>query len=214
VAADLARVAMDSFLVALSGALMPGPVLAVTLAGSRRHGFWFGPLVVLGHGLVELPVVVLLALGLGAVLGTAWIVTGIGYVGAAALGWMAVGLLRQARWPQEAEGGEGGARLGAVGAGALTSMANPYWYLWWVSMGAVLLAGAAGLGWAGVAAFFVGHIAADLAWYSVVSLGVARGRRYFQGRAYKALLLVCALALAIMAGRFAYLAVSRTFGAA
>jgi threonine/homoserine/homoserine lactone efflux protein len=210
---ELAAVAGGSFVVALSGALMPGPVLAVTIAGVRQKGFWFGPLVVLGHGMVELPIVLLLALGLGAVLGNPWVVVAIGYVGAAAMAWMGVGLLRQAGRPPEAATEGSGSRLGAVGAGALTSLANPYWYLWWVSMGAVLLAGAAKAGWIGVAVFFAGHISADLAWYSLIALGVARGRRYLDGRLYQGLLVLCALVLVVMAARFLYMAATYTAAA-
>jgi threonine/homoserine/homoserine lactone efflux protein len=202
---ELAGIAGSSFVAALSGALAPGPVLAVTIAGARRQGFWFGPLVVLGHGLVELPVVLLLALGLGAVLDNRWVIAAIGLVGAAAMAWMGAGLLGQSRRPPEEAGAGGTERLGPVGSGALTSMLNPYWYAWWVVLGAVLLAGAASRGWLGVLVFFAGHISADLVWYSLISFGVARGRRLLLGRAYKVLLIACGLVLLGMAARFLWL---------
>ena len=40
---DLAGLAVGSFVLALSGALVPGPMLSATVAGSHRRGFWFGP---------------------------------------------------------------------------------------------------------------------------------------------------------------------------
>ena len=58
----------SSFLVALSGALMPGPLLAVTLGNSPRFGWKFGPLAVFGHGILELGLVTLVFLGAGPVL--------------------------------------------------------------------------------------------------------------------------------------------------
>lgn len=206
---DLAILAAGSFTLALSGALQPGPMFSAVVAGSHRRGFWFGPAVVLGHALVELPVVVLLALGLAAFLENRWVLVGIGGVGAVMLVWMGVGLVRQARRPPEVDAAAGVLRWGATATGFLTSLLSPYWYLWWVTQPALLLASAAALGWPGVAAFFVGHISADLAWYSLVSLGVSRGRRILQGRVYQGLLLTCAAILFFMAGMFVKLVAER-----
>ena len=209
---ELANIAVGSFVAAFSGALMPGPVLAITLAGSRRHGFWFGPLVALGHSLVELPVVVLLALGLLTVLDNRWVIAAIGCVGSVAMAWMAVGLLRQTRHAEGEAAEDVGPRIGGAGSGILATIANPYWYLWWISLGAVLMAGTAAAGWLGVAVFFIGHISADFACCGAASLGVAKGRRYLEGRVYKGLLMVCAVILFAMAARFLLLAVAKATG--
>ncbi|MCJ7662738.1 MAG: LysE family translocator, partial [Desulfobacterales bacterium] len=64
----LLGIGVSSFLVGLSGALMPGPVLTVTIAEATRRGFWAGPLIVLGHGIIEFTLFVALVLGLGSVL--------------------------------------------------------------------------------------------------------------------------------------------------
>jgi threonine/homoserine/homoserine lactone efflux protein len=209
---ELVAIAWGSFLVAFSGALMPGPVLAVTIAGSRQQGFWFGPRVVLGHGLVELPVVVLLSLPLGLALGHPWVVMAIAYLGGTAMVWLGVGMLLQSRHTEEGAPEALGLRLGGVGSGVLTSVANPYWYLWWVCVGGALITKALAIGWLGVAAFFVAHISGDLVWYASVSWGVAKGRQYLRGRLYKALLMICALLLLVLAARFLLLGLSKTIG--
>jgi threonine/homoserine/homoserine lactone efflux protein len=166
----LAGLAAGSFVLALSGAMVPGPMFFVTVAGSRRRGFWFGPLVVLGHAMAELPVVLLLLLGLSTVLKNAYVLACIGGVGALALIWMGVGMIRQARRPPEESGQAeaappGGAAAAppatgrrailaeAIPAGFLTSVGNPYWHIWWVACPTYLLASAAAQGWPGVAAF-------------------------------------------------------------
>ena len=54
----------SSFVIALSGALMPGPVLTVTVSESARRGAKAGPLMIFGHGILELALVLALLGGL------------------------------------------------------------------------------------------------------------------------------------------------------
>ncbi len=211
----LAGIAAGSFVLALPGALVPGPMFSVTLAGSHRHGFWFGPGVVLGHALAEAPVVAALLLGLSQFLKEPWLLVAIGTVGGGTMILMGVALARRVGRPPPLSSGSpdgpqargaGLVRFGPIPAGFLTSILNPYWYLWWVTQPAYLLAAAWQMGWAGVAAFFVGHISVDLLWYSATSLGVSRGRRLLMGKGYQALLVVCAIILFVMAALFLVLA--------
>ena len=53
----------SSFVIALSGALMPGPLLTATISESSRRGFWAGPLMIAGHAILELALVVALSWG-------------------------------------------------------------------------------------------------------------------------------------------------------
>jgi len=62
---ELAVVFGGSFTLALSGALMPGPLLTVTIAESAHRGFVAGPLLMVGHAVLELALVVAIILGLG-----------------------------------------------------------------------------------------------------------------------------------------------------
>lgn len=43
---------------------MPGPLLAITISEAARRGFWAGPQLVLGHGILELALIAALAAGL------------------------------------------------------------------------------------------------------------------------------------------------------
>lgn len=54
----------SSFLIGFSGAMMPGPMLGVTISGSLKRGWIAGPLVVLGHGILELMLVIAMISGL------------------------------------------------------------------------------------------------------------------------------------------------------
>jgi len=55
-----------------------------------------------------------------------------------------------------------------------------------------------GLGIAGIASFFTGHILADLGWYALVSFIVATGRKVMNDRVYRWLLGLCGLALLVL----------------
>ena len=71
-----------------------------------------------------------------------------------------------------------------VWAGIIVSITNPYFIMWWASTGMELIRQAYAVGLAGVA-FYIGHIMSDLVWYSAVSAGVSRGKRFISDNAYR-----------------------------
>jgi len=198
VAASLFLIFGTAFVVGLSGAIMPGPVLAVTISESARRGFRAGPLLVLGHAVVELPLVVALAWGLSEVLEQSLVAGIIGVVGGLFLLGMSYALLRQARRavsPLEVRSQPLGHVHWLIVSGALLSVANPFWLLWWATVGTKLVLWSLAAGTIGVVVFFLGHILSDLGWYSMVSLVISRGKRLMSLRVYRGLLLTCCLFL-------------------
>lgn len=199
---SLTGILFSSFAVAISGALMPGPVLTVTISESARRGFWAGPLITLGHGLLEIVLLALLLLGFSSFLQTPRVIGTIGLVGAAALWAFAFLMLKGLRGltldltAKEA----GGAN--PVLAGILTSLANPYWTVWWATIGLGYLFISTAFGALGVIIFFVGHITADLLWYSAVSFFVWKGKNYISDGAYRGVIFCCALVLIAFGGYF------------
>ena len=198
-----------SFVIALSGALMPGPVLTVTISESSRRGFWAGPLIIVGHGILELGLVVLLLLGLGPYLRKDIVFGIIGICGALILIWMALGMFRSI--PSLTLKLEQGSVRGThpVWSGILMSLANPYWAIWWATVGLGYVIYSMKFGAAGVAAFFAGHISADFLWYSAVSLAVSKGRSFMRDGVYKGIVAVCASALVVFGFWFGFLGVQK-----
>ncbi|MBU1740286.1 MAG: LysE family translocator, partial [Proteobacteria bacterium] len=136
---SLAAIFFTSFAIGFSGALMPGPVLTMTVSQTVRRGFWAGPRIVLGHGVLELALLLALVLGLGPILERPLVGGLIGVVGAALLGVMAVGMLWSLpRLSLQLEGRPAGG-LGPFWAGVLTSLSNPYWVLWWATVGPMVI---------------------------------------------------------------------------
>ncbi|MBI4200349.1 MAG: LysE family transporter [Chloroflexi bacterium] len=200
-----------SFLVGLSGAASPGPLLAFNIRETVHRGFLAGPAVAIGHGLLELAVVVLLATGLKALLSADAAIAVIGILGGVFLLGMAWGMLRNpgrgapphdsspsaladGMTPRALVAGPGRLSRPLVG-GALVSLSNPYWALWWATVGAALLTRSLQLGLLGVVAFYVGHVLADLFWYGLVSAALASGRQLLTARVYRGLMLGCGLFL-------------------
>lgn len=209
----LAGIAITSFLVGLSGAMMPGPVLSVTIGetvvrlrapGGRVRGALVGPLVVLGHGLLEILLVAGITLGLGAVLARESVLGGIGVVGGGVLVWMAWGMLRGLRGLRLQGGANPAAGRQPVLAGILTTASNPYWTLWWATIGLGYIALSQRLGGAGLVAFYLGHIGSDLAWYSLVSGSLAVGGGMLTERLYRGLVGACAVFLLVFGVYFGY----------
>lgn len=196
--------------VAFSGAMMPGPLLTVNIKESLRRGFWAGPQLILGHALLEGALITGLALGLGGLLKAELSQGLISVFGGAFLFWMAWGMLRYkgqgdlSAGEREMLGGTQGGNPGLppVVAGVVVSLSNPYWTLWWATLGLGFLVQAEKLGPAGILLFFSGHILADLLWYSAVSFVVASGKKWLTPKIYRGIIIFCGLFLIYLAVDF------------
>jgi len=200
----LVGIASTSFIVALSGALMPGPLLTVTVGEAARRGFWAGPLIIVGHAALELALVLLLLVGLGAWLHRPLILGTVGVLGAGMLAWMGAMLLKASRHSHLEFAANNHSGLHPVLAGILMSVANPYWLIWWLTIGLGYVMFAARYGAPGVALFFIGHILADFAWYSLVAGAVAQGRHFLSDGIYRGFLAGCGLFLFAFGGYFGF----------
>ena len=200
----LAGVPVTSFIVALSGALMPGPLLTLTVGEAARRGFWAGPLIIVGHALLELALVLLILAGVGAWLHRPLVLGLVGVLGAALMGWMGLGLFKASRHSHLEFAPKGGSGLNPIVSGVLMSAANPYWLIWWLTIGLGYVMFSMKYGWLGVALFYLGHILADFAWYTLVSVAVAQGRRLISDRLYQGFLVGCGVFLLGFGGYFAF----------
>jgi len=200
----LATIFISSFIIALSGALMPGPLLTATISESSRRGVSAGPLLILGHGILELVLVVAIMAGLAPFFQSRGLFTAIAFVGSVILLWMAVGMFRSLPGLSLAANGESQVENRLVVDGILLSVSNPYWTLWWATIGLGYIAQSQRYGFWGIAAFFSGHILADLAWYTAVSAGIGRGRHFLNDRVYRGIIGTCAILLIAFAGYFLY----------
>ena len=209
VALDALRLGAAAFLVGLSGAMSPGSYLTVTVARTMRRGPWSAALMLVGHALLEAALLIGFAFGLAVLLRLPLVIAVLGIVGGAVLLWMGAGLLRGAidgtiaadlEAAEDAGGDEHPA--GAIAQGAIVSISNPYWTLWWATIGVKLAADGLAIGPLGIVAFFIGHELADVAWYAFVIYAVHAGRGLLSPRIYRVVIGALAVFLLYLGVRF------------
>lgn len=209
---DLALIFSTAFVVGLSGALMPGPVTAVTAEHTIKKGVIAAPMVTLGHGIMEALVVVLLVFGLGQFMTTPAVTGLIGTAGGAVLAWMGWNMIKGAKNVSLSLNGSGNsnkkAPVGPFLAGVISTIANPYWFLWWATVGASYVALSQRHGLQGVLLFFSGHILADLAWLMVVAVLLASGKRFISDRIYAGVVAVLGIFLVVLAAYFFWMGIN------
>ena len=207
----LVAIFATSFLVSLTGALSPGPLTTLAVREGVRRGFWAGPVLAAGHGAIELALVVALALGLNRLLDEEWLTATIALVGGTFLLWLGAQIIRTAPRQELVIGGQTGdgeppARaasvLGLAASGVAVSVANPFWILWWATVGTAYIATSLEEGAAGVGVFYGAHFLTDLGWLSVIALALATGRRIMSRRAYQGVLVACGVFLLGLGGWF------------
>jgi len=185
--------------ISLSGVMAPGPITAAALeSGSRlRHA---GALIALGHLVVELPLILLLVAGLGAFLEARQVQAAIGLAGGAFLLFMGLQLLLSLR-----------KAVGAAAApvtrhpfwtGIVLTAANPYFLMWWATVGLVLTGQAMQLGLLALALFVPVHWLCDLGWLEVLSQAGFKGSRAFGQRSQQVVSVVCAVLLLGFGAKF------------
>lgn len=189
-----------AMVISLTGVMAPGPLSAATMGkGSRSpHA---GALIAVGHGIIEFPLMVAILFGLGYVFDLPYVKQGIGLAGGAYMLFMAVGMFRSLG---------SGALEGAddsrspMAAGAALSAANPYFLIWWATVGGALLMQAAGFGAAGIAVFMVAHWLCDLGWSWFLSALSFNGGRIYGAVFQKAISAVSGAALVFFGAKFIY----------
>lgn len=188
-----AGILFTSFVLGLTGAVVPGPLFVVVVAEAGKRGFWAGPLAVAGHGLVELVLTLLLVAGVVKFASNEVVAGTAGVLGSAALIFLGIKLLRGLRGFKlnRADNRERGLGpfLGAVAA----TVSNPYWSLWWFTVGLELLVSSMQAGRKGFSLFYLGHVSSDLVWYGVVAAAVVFAKGFLSEARFRWILAACAL---------------------
>lgn len=185
---EMIEILAMAFTVGLTGALAPGPTLVATVNTSLKSGWTAGPKVAAGHALVELIIFILIVLGLATVAQQySRFVALAGGLALIAFGILTVRGSKSASLISPARDATGNPYL----AGVLTSAANPYFWIWWLSIGSALVIDGLRGGMILAGLFMVGHWCADFGWYTLVAASLNRGRKLLSEASYRRILAIC-----------------------
>ena len=178
--------------ISLTGVMMPGPVTAVTIAKGAQHKT-AGALIAVGHGIIEFPLIVLIYLGFARFLVVPEVKMSVSLAGGLMLVWMAVYIFRT-RPTMFNE--QKNLSQNCVIAGLATTAANPYFFLWWATVGLALLANARVFGIMGIVALGVTHWLCDLGWLYFISWLVSKSKQIWTERVHRLVFAGCAIVMA------------------
>ncbi len=177
--------------ISFSGVMMPGPMFAVTLAKSYRSP-WAGSQIALGHAVIEVPLILLIYFGFAQFFENSLMQFGLSVLGGGMIFGLGVAMFRA-----RAEVVQKGKDLpyNAFTAGIFTSGFNPFFLLWWATIGSMLVMKFLAFGIMGLTVFIIVHWLCDLAWLSLVSIVVYRTHSLWGRKFQEGLFIACSLLL-------------------
>ncbi len=188
-----------------SGALAPGPLTAATAAVGVKKGWKGGFMVSLGHMAVELPLVIII--GLGVAILTREVSTVLSFIGGAFLLFFSYLTAKDAIRVNSLSAS--GSSASPLLVGISLSALNPFFIAWWAGIGSPLIMEAVGYwGLAGIGVLYAAHVWLDFAW--LTSLARITSLSGFSLRFYKILLFALAILVAIFGVDFIFYAFTQS----
>jgi threonine/homoserine/homoserine lactone efflux protein len=171
--------------------MLPGPLTAATIAkGYREQNA--GIFIALGHAVIELPLMALIYFGFAHFFASPEAKKVIGLAGGLMLIAMGSVVVRNIK---KAQGEAADLPYNSLVTGIMMTGANPYFFLWWATIGIALIATAAGFGIWGLVVFAVVHWSCDLVWEQFISMSVFRTKHLWTQKVQRIVFGVCALVL-------------------
>jgi len=186
--------------ISFSGVMMPGPMFAVTLAKSYKSPL-AGPQIALGHAVIEVPLILLIYFGFAQFFQNTIAQFVLSILGGGMIIWLGISMFRA-----RAEVVQGGKDLpyNAFTAGIITSGLNPFFLLWWATIGSMLIMRFLAFSNSGLmlSVFIVVHWLCDLAWMSFVSVMIYKTHSLWGRKFQEGLFIACSLLLVGFGGWF------------
>lgn len=169
--------------------MAPGPLFTANISQGLRGGGKAGIQMAIGHTIVELPLVILLGIGVFSLGIFPEFRTIISVLGAIVLFVFAGIQIKTVLQRKETKNFN--SKHGAVFTGVILSALNPFFIIWWLSIGFKLISDAM-LIWAfvGILIVFVLHIWMDFVWLYSTAYLASKSTKILSSRNYKILMIV------------------------
>jgi len=175
-------------IVSVSGVMAPGPLFAANVSYGLKGGVKTGIKMAIGHTIVELPLVILLGIGVFSLEIFPEFRTIISILGAITLFVFATLQIKTALRKEKTK--ISNPKQGPLVAGILLSALNPFFIIWWLAIGFKLISDAMILwSFGGILIMFVLHIWMDFVWLGAVSFFASKSSGILSNRNYKVLML-------------------------
>lgn len=178
--------------ISCSGAMQPGPVTATAIAMGARNRY-AGIFIAIGHGIVEFPLIVVIILGMGKYFEIPKVKIVIGLAGGIFLLLMAIQSLLSLKAKLDNQSKV--IKDKPITAGIILSAGNPYFLIWWATVGLALATQAKQWGIWAFAIFALTHWSVDLIWLQLLTWFSNKGSVLLGPKGMRVVLMVCAAAL-------------------
>ncbi|MDH5569408.1 MAG: LysE family translocator [Nitrosopumilus sp.] len=184
--------------ISASGVMAPGPLFAANIAYGLREGTRSGIKIAIGHSIVEFPLIGLLGVGVFSLEIFPEFRTLISILGAITL--FAFAIIQIKTVFSRKEISKARPKQGPLITGILLSALNPFFIIWWITIGFKLISDAM-LIWAfaGIIILFVLHVWMDFAWLGIVSFLASKSSMILSNKNYK-ILMVCLSSILVYFG--------------
>ena len=181
-------------IISASGVISPGPLFAANITYGLREGVKSGIKIGIGHSIVELPLVILLGIGVFSLEIFPEFRTIISIFGAITLFVFAGIQIKTILGKNKNISIK--PKQGPIVTGILLSALNPFFIVWWLTIGFKLISDAMMIwAFAGILIVFVFHIWMDFAWLGITAFLASKSRKIISNRNYKIMILVLSLTL-------------------
>jgi len=195
--AILIRVDIFTFIVTVvfvtaSGALAPGPLFFTNITQGTKSGAKGGLAFSVGHTIFELSLVMFLALTLHTVANEPLIKLVVGVVGGTALlvfGYLQVREALTSKSTVESKGGI--SSKNPLLLGTLFTGLNPYFIIWWLTIGMTLIVNALSIAsFGGIFIMYVSHVWMDYAWLIGTAYLAKKGTSLAGRKGYRIIMVI------------------------
>lgn len=188
--------------VSVSGVISPGPLFFANLVLSKNGGFWSGIKIAIGHSIVELPLIILFSIPLTVLTSpnvTSSIIKFISFIGGISL--IAFGILYVVKTVSKNNNSNYIVKSSRIQkpilAGILFTGVNPFFFLWWITVGIKLISDSIELlGYPfGITFLFLVHVWMDYAWLGLSSYFASRGIKVIRSYYHNIIILLLTIPL-------------------